>query len=51
MARMKKKAEAKGGTRPKARPSRKKARHGRLASRKGKASKVRKMKRLSKKRR
>lgn len=51
MAKMKKRTKAKGAKKPKARPSRKKAKHGRLPSSKGKASKVRKMKRLAKKRR
>jgi hypothetical protein len=50
MARMKKRVKAKGGRKPKARISRKKAKHGRLPSNKGKASKVRKLKRLAKKR-
>lgn len=50
MARMKTRAKAKGAKLPKARPSRKKAKHGRLPSNKGKASKVRKLKRLAKKR-
>ena len=51
MARIKKRAKAKGGKKVKARLFKKKAKHGRLPSRKGKASKIRKLKRLSKKRR